>query len=259
MKIVLSAFVLVLILTLALKLSLMRLLLSILFFCISVAAQAQINLLKKASTQAKELLKPSPLSAEEVGRGLKEALVVGAEKSVDKAAVENGFYGNKRIQIPFPSEATKMKTTLQKAGMNKQVIAFEKSLNRAAELASKEVFAIFSQAITTMTVEDALGILKGNDNAATLYLEKKTNTKLHLKIKPIVTKAIAKVEVTKYWNPLAKNYNAIPFTKKVNPDLEDYVTKKTIKGLFILIALEEKEIRNNPAARVSELLQKIFK
>ncbi len=237
----------------------MKFIFSVLIACTTFSLQAQIDLLKSASVQAKELLKPSALSADEVGKGLKEALVVGAEKSVNKAGVANGFYGDKLIRIPFPEQATKMKTTLEKAGMKQQVASFEKTLNSAAELAAKEVFSIFSDAILAMTIEDALGILKGNDNAATVYLDKKTNAKLYLKIKPIVTKAIAQVELTKYWNPLAKSYNAIPFTKEVNPDLHDYVTKKTIKGLFTLIALEEKEIRNNPAARVSELLQKVFK
>ena len=110
-----------------------------------------------------------------------------------------------------------------------------------------------------MSINDAFAILKGHDNAATQYLKKQTSSDLHTEFKPIIKTAIAKVEVTKYWNPLVKSYNAIPFTKAVNPDLEDYVTQKTIDGLFVLIANQEKEIRNNPKARTSALLQKVFK
>ena len=109
-----------------------------------------------------------------------------------------------------------------------------------------------------MSINDAFAILKGNDNAATQYLKKQTSSDLHTEFKPIIKTAIAKVEVTKYWNPLVKRYNALPLTKKVNPDLEEYITAKTIEGLFVLIAQEEKNIRKNPKARVSELLQKVF-
>ena len=106
--------------------------------------------------------------------------------------------------------------------------------------------------------DDAFEILNGNDNAATQYLKKQTSTDLETKFKPIINTAIGKVEVTKYWNPLIKRYNALPLTKTINPDLEEYITGKTIEGLFILIAEEEKNIRKNPKARVSELLQKVF-
>ncbi len=220
---------------------------------------AQINLLKSASLQAKQLLNVPELSKEEVAKGLKEALVVGADNAIKSASAKDGFYANKAIQIPFPAEAEKMKTTLQKAGMQSQIIAFEKSVNSAAELAAKEVFVVFVDAVTSMTIKDAFSILKGDNAAATSYLKKQTNTQLYTKIKPIVSKAIQQVEVTKYWNPLVKAYNTIPFTKAVNPDLEDYVTNKTIEGLFVLIANQEKEIRNNPKARTSALLQKVFK
>jgi hypothetical protein len=110
-----------------------------------------------------------------------------------------------------------------------------------------------------MTINDAFTILKGEDDAATTYLRKQTNAQLYAKIKPITSNAIQQVEVTKYWTPLLKSYNAIPFTKAINPDLEDYVTDKAIEGLFVLIANQEKKIRNNPEARVSALLQKVFK
>ena len=218
---------------------------------------AQIDLLKMASTKASTLLSSSA-TKEEVAKGLREALVVGADKATKSASAKDGFYDNKVIRIPFPAEAENMKQTLQKTGMQSQITDFEKSLNSAAELATKQVLIIFVDAITNMSIEDAFQILKGGNTAATSYLKKKTSAQLYNKIKPIAKKAIQQVEVTKYWNPLVKTYNTIPFTKLVNPDLEDYVTNKTIEGIFVLIANQEKEIRNNPKARTSALLQKVF-
>ena len=211
-----------------------------------------------ASTKASTLLSSSA-TKDEVAKGLREALVVGADKATESASAKDGFYDNKVIRIPFPAEAEKMKKTLQKAGVQSQITDFEKSINSAAELATKQVLVIFVDAITSMSIQDAFQILKGENTAATSYLKKQTNTQLYNKIKPIAKKAIQQVEVTKYWNPLVKTYNSIPFTKAVNPDLEDYVTNKTIEGIFVLIANQEKEIRNNPKARTSALLQKVFK
>ena len=219
---------------------------------------AQIDLLKVASTKASTLLSTSA-TKDEVAKGLRKALVVGAEKATESASAKDGFYSNIVIRIPFPSEALKMKKHLQKAGMQSQITDFEKSINSAAELATKQVLVIFIDAITTMSIQDAFKILKGENTAATSYLIKQTNAQLYNKIKPVVKRAIQQVEVTKYWNPLVKTYNTIPFTKAVNPDLEDYVTNKTIEGIFVLIANQEKEIRNNPKARTSALLQKVFK
>tara|TARA_B100000902_G_C27243705_1_gene881407 strand:- start:560 stop:1273 length:714 start_codon:yes stop_codon:yes gene_type:complete len=237
----------------------MRIIILAILICFAHLCSAQLNVLKVASTKANSLLISSSLDKEEVAKGLREALVVGAEHATKSASSKGGFLSNKAIRIPFPSEAKKMKITLQKAGMQSQIIAFEKSINSAAELAAKEVFFIFVDAVKTMTINDAFTILKGEDDEATTYLRKQTNAQLYAKIKPIISNAIQQVKVTKYWTPLVKSYNAIPFTKAINTDLEDYVTDKAIEGLFVLIANQEKEIRNNPEARVSALLQKVFK
>ena len=236
----------------------MKTIFSVILLLVSQLCSAQFDLLKIASTRSSTLLSSSA-TKDEVAEGLKEALVIGADKSIQKASSKDGFYANKVIRIPFPSEAVKMKNILQKSGMQSQIKDFEKSINSAAELATKQVLVIFVDAITTMSIQDAFQILKGDNTAATSYLRKQTNTQLYTKIKPIASKAIQQVEVTKYWNPLVKTYNTIPFTKTVNPDLEDYVTNKTIEGLFVLIANQEKEIRNNPKARTSALLLKVFK
>ena len=230
----------------------------VLLLLVTQLCSAQIDLLKMASTKASTLLSSSA-SQDEVAEGLRQALVVGANKATESASANGGFYSNKFIRIPFPDEADKMKKSLQKAGMQSQITDFEKSINSAAELSTKQVLVIFVDAITNMSIHDAFHILKGESTAATSYLRKKTNAQLYNKIKPIAKKAIQQVQVTKYWNPLLKMYNTIPFTKAINPDLEDYVTNKTIEGIFLLIAKQEKEIRNNPKARTSALLQKVFK
>jgi len=234
----------------------------ILLFLFSVtlsSTSAQINLLKKATEKANKLIKTEQsLSVSEVSKGLVEALIQGSEKSAQLASAKDGFNNNTLIRIPFPEDAKKMKATLIKVGMKNQITQFEKSINSAAELASKKALNILIDAIKSMSINDAFSILNGNDNAATQYLKKQTSSDLHTEFKPIIKLAIAKVEVTKYWNPLVKRYNALPLTKKVNPDLEEYITTKTIEGLFVLIAQEEKNIRKNPKARVSELLQKVF-
>ena len=109
-----------------------------------------------------------------------------------------------------------------------------------------------------MTITDGMNILKGNDTAATNYLKQKTSVSLHDKFKPVILSATQKVKVTEYWNPLVSTYNKIPFVKRLNPDLEEYITQKSLTGLFYLISEEEIKIRKNPSARVTELLKKVF-
>lgn len=201
------------------------------------------------------------LSTGEVASGLKEALVKGTNYAVDFSGVKDGFYKNPKLFIPFPAEAEKVKEAALKLGLDSQVNKFEETLNRAAEQAVKEAKPIFVNAITSMTVEDAFGLLKGGDNAATDYLRRKTSAELFSKFEPKVKDAVNQVELTKYWNPLANAYNtATKFTggDKVEPDLTEYVTNRSIDGLFKLIADEEKNIRENPGARATDLLKKVF-
>ena len=238
----------------------MKIILSVVLSVLVSSASAQSwKDLKSAATKAKEVITTKELSKPEIASGLKEALEVGASNSSELASEKGGFNNNNLIRIPFPAEAEEMKSTLIKVGLKLQVKQFEESLNSAAEEASKFAKEIFITAVKNMTIIDAFKILKGEDNAATIYLKKQTSKELYKKFKPAVKKAIEKVHVTKYWNQLSGRYNALPMKSKVNPDIEDYVTNKTIDGLFVLIAKEEKNIRNNPDARVSELLQKVFK
>jgi len=216
----------------------------------------------KNQSSTESTLKYQVVKADDVARGLVEALQVGAKNSTEKASKVDGFYKNAEIFIPFPQDAMKVKNTLEKAGMKKQVTEFELSLNRAAEEASKSALPILIEVIKGISFNDALSILRGSKDAATLYLKDKTTTKLQVAFRPIVKDAISKVQVTKYWENVAKAYNKVNFIaggKKVNPDLEAYITDKTIEGMFKLIAKEEEQIRTNPVARTTDLLKKIFK
>ncbi len=201
---------------------------------------------------------PPALTNEEVIKGLKEALSIGTNSSSSMASKLDGYYKNPRIFIPWPQEAIDMKTKLTSLGMQKKIEEFETSLNRAAEEAAKGAATIFIDAITNMSVVDGFAILKGNDTAATHFLRENTYSPLKIKFKPVVKDAINKVKVTSYWNPLVTKYNKIPGVKKQNPDLEEYVTIKAINGLMLLISDEEAKIRKDPAARVTDLLRKVF-
>lgn len=240
---------------------------SILFLGIGVfvcsASMAQINLNNAVNSVTNNINSAvnsagGQLSNDDAIKGLKEALDVGAKNSASKASAADGFYKNAAIKIPFPPEAQKIKSTVESIGMKKEVDKFVMSLNRAAEEAAKEAAPIFLSAIKQMSVTDGINIVKGADNAATKYLQDKTTAQLKTQFSPIVKKALQKVEVTKHWNPIIKKYNKIPGVKKMNPNLEEYVTQKAIEGLFKLIAEEELKIRKDPAARVSDILKKVF-
>jgi hypothetical protein len=202
------------------------------------------------------------LSNDDVIKGLREALTVGTNNSSGQASKEDGFFKNDRLFIPFPPDAIKVKEKVEGLpGFKPQVDKFVLTLNRAAEEAVKSAAPVFVNAITSMTISDGMAILKGEDNAATKYLEDKTSKELYTNFKPKVSEAIKKVELTKYWEPLATKYNQL--TKltggdPVNADLEDYITKRAISGLFILITDEEKKIRKDPMARVNDILKKVF-
>lgn len=213
------------------------------------------------------------LSNETIIKGLKEALSVSATNSVGITSKLDGFYKNPEIMVPFPKEAQTVKTLADKYGLKSQTDNFVKQLNRAAETAAKEATPIFIDAITSITINDGLQLLQGGDNAATTFLENKTRQPLYNKFAPVVQKALDKVQITKYWNPLWTNYNkyapaatavgsifgqgnALP--KAVNPDLKDYVTNKALDGLFKIMAKEETKIRKDPAARVNDILKTVF-
>jgi hypothetical protein len=219
---------------------------------------------KQATDAATEIINQNtgagstPLSNQEVINGLKEALTVGTKNSTALASKLDGYYKNPALFIPFPPEAQKVKDYANQIGLSSQVNKFEMTLNRAAEEAAKDAAPVFINAVKAMTIGDGFAILKGANNAATQYLKDKTTAELVQKFKPIIQNAINKVELTKYWNPIITAYNKVPLVQKQNPDLTAYVTDRALQGLFKLLADEELKIRQNPAARVTDLLKKVF-
>ena len=198
------------------------------------------------------------LSNSDIASGLKEALRVGISKGADQASLTDGFFKNALIKITFPPEAQKVEAKLRQLGFNKQVDQFELSLNRAAEDASKKAKPVFVKAITSMSIQDAVGILRGSNDAATQYLRRSSGQQLVTEFTPIVDSTLQKNKATQYYGELVNIYNKIPFVQKVNPNLTEYATNKAVDGLFILVAQEEQKIRENPAARVTDLLKKVF-
>lgn len=223
-------------------------------FVVVLNVQAQIKL-DKLKDKVKGL---TPPSTEEVAAGLKEALTNGASKGSDIVSKVDGYFGNTEIRIPFPPDVARMESKLRQLGMGSQVDKFILSLNRGAEEAATEAKPIFVSAIKQMTIQDAWSILKGEQDAATQYLKRTTSTDLTNTFKPIVRKALEKVNATRYYSDLVTTYNKIPLVEKVNPNLDDYATERAIAGLFIMVAKEEKNIRENPGARTSALLKKVF-
>ncbi|XOV93928.1 MAG: DUF4197 domain-containing protein [Bacteroidota bacterium] len=199
------------------------------------------------------------VTTEEVAKGLKEALVKGISEGSANASKLNGYLGNPQIKIPFPPDVKKVEDKLRSIGLDKQVDQFIETLNHGAEEAAKEAKPIFVSAIQSMTIQDAWNILKGSDDAATQYLVKTTSDQLRGKFKPVISQSLDKTNATKYYGDIINTYNKIPFVDKVDPDLENYATQKALDGLFFLIAKEELKIREDPLARTTELLKRVFK
>lgn len=240
------------------------LLLSVVAICLTVYSNAQQlpkpdslkigNKLGKLLNQGKS----GSLTTDQVVAGLKEALTVGTERGTSALSSLNGFFGNAAIKILMPAEAQKVEKTLRSVGLGKQVDDAILSMNRAAEDAAKSAAPIFVNAVKQMSFQDAMGILKGADNAATSYLQSKTTSQLTEAFRPVIEESLKKVDATKYWNTVFTNYNK--FSKeKINTDLSAYVTEKALSGIFVQLAEEEKKIRKDPAARTTEILKQVFK
>jgi len=216
----------------------------------SSCTTAQItDILKQAST--------NPTTAE-ISMGLKEALEKGTGISADRLSLENGYLGNLDVKILFPEEAKNVENTLRSIGLGSMCDQVITSLNRAAEDAAIAAKPIFTDAIRQMSFQDVQKILLGEENAATMYFKGTTTSSLSEKFSPIIDASLKKVDATKYWSDVMTRYNKVPFVKKVDTDLTAYVTQKAIDGLFIEIAKEELEIRENIGARTSPLLKKVF-
>lgn len=197
------------------------------------------------------------LSTEEISKGLKEALQIGAERGMQKLSAVDGFFKEAAIKILMPEEAKQVEQKLRNMGMGRLVDDAILSMNRAAEDAAKSATPIFINAIKQISIQDAVGILKGSDFAATDYLKNKTTTSLTEAFRPVIEASLKKVEATKYWNTVFATYNRFS-THKVNTDLSAYVTEKALAGIFYQVGQEEQKIRKDPVARTTDLLEKVF-
>jgi RNA binding exosome subunit len=191
--------------------------------------------------------------------GLKEALSTGARNGVKTVSQVDGYFGNPIIKIPMPENIQRVERSLRKAGFNKEVNEFILSMNRAAEKAAPQALALFVDAVKGMTFPDAVKILRGHDTAATDYLKSKTFDRLYQSFKPNISSSMNDVGVTRTFKEMMDKTRHIPFLKKESVDLDRYVTSKALDGLFVMVGQEEKKIRKDPAARVTELLKTVFK
>lgn len=234
-------------------------------FALGFSSQAQFkNILKKDSSGKtgidkfiKKTSSKQGLSNDEIVQGLKEALSVGANNASKQLSSVDGFFKDAAIKILMPPEALKAEKKLRSLGMGKLVDDAILSMNRAAEDASKSAAPIFVNAVKQMSIQDAVGILKGGDFAATNYLKDKTTSPLTEAFRPVIENSLKKVDATKYWNTVFTTYNKFT-TDKVNPDLSAYVTEKSLAGIFHQVGLEEQKIRKDPMARTSDILKKVF-
>jgi hypothetical protein len=198
------------------------------------------------------------ISESDIVEGLKQALEIGTTKAVDLVSKQGGYYNNPEIKIPLPGSVQKVEKLLRGAGFGSKVDAFELSMNNAAERAAPEAKSIFWDAIKQMKIDDAKKILNGREDDATLYFKDKTNARLQEIFEPIVKESMGEVGVTRTYQDLNAKVEKIPFADSLSLDLDKYVTEGALNGLFQMLAEEEKKIRSDPAARVTDLLKKVF-
>jgi hypothetical protein len=198
------------------------------------------------------------MTNELAANGLKQALSVGTDLAANNLGQIDGFLANAAVKILFPPEARKIESTLRSLGMGSVCDQVITSVNRAAEAAVVEAKPIFVEAIKQMTITDAINILTGDKDAATQYLQRTSGQVLITKFEPIIQSNLQKANATKYWSDAIKAYNAVPFVQRMNPNLSQYVTQKATDGIFLMVAIEEGKIRENPAQRVGSVLQDVF-
>ncbi|MBC7554346.1 MAG: DUF4197 domain-containing protein, partial [Taibaiella sp.] len=233
---------------------------------VGMCTTAHAQLLRDYMNDASRVLKGAKKSTSkttitntEITEGLRQALELGAKTATNQLSAPNGFFGNALVKVLMPPEAKKVEDALRHVGMGTYVDKAILSMNRAAEDATKQALPIFGNAIKSMTIQDAIGILKGSNDAATQYLKSKTTTQLTSAFRPIISASLDKVNATKYWAEVFEVYNNLPTTfNKVNPDLSAYVTERALNGVFVYVAEEENKIRLNPAERVTDILKKVF-
>ena len=204
-------------------------------------------------------LNRGPLSNERVASGLKEALQVGTGNAVRLTGRLDGYFGNEAIKIPMPAQLRTIEKGLRRVGYGRQVDDFILSMNRAAEGAAPLARDIFLNAIRQLTFDDARQILSGGDSAATEYFRRKTSGELTAAFRPVVEQSMNEVGVTRQYKDLTKRAQSVPFVRIQTVDIEAYVVTKALDGLFHVLSEEERKIRTDPAARVTNLLKEVFR
>ncbi len=206
----------------------------------------------------KGLISGGSLQDKDIAAGLKEALRIGADNSVSRVGQIDGYLNNPDIRIPLPTPLAKAEKILRFAGYGDQVDAFETSMNRAAEKAAPQAKEIFLQAISDMTLDDSRQVFNGGDTAATDYFAERTRPKLAELFSPVVRDSLATVGATRNFQQLDTTMKSLPFGENLSFDLNRYVTDGALDGLFVILGEEERKIRQDPAARSTELLKKVF-
>ena len=200
----------------------------------------------------------SDLSNTEASGGLKEALIQGAGKAVSKLGAVDGFFGNKQVKIPLPETMKKAEKAMRMFGMGKQADELVLKMNRAAEAAVPEAKALLVDSVKKMTLDDAKSILTGPEDSATQYFKKTTSLPMGEKFLPIVKKATEKVQLAQQYNKFAEMGSKYGLVKKEDANLEQYVTQKTLDGVYLMMAQEEAAIRKDPVGQASSLIKKVF-
>jgi hypothetical protein len=226
---------------------------------VSVSGDASAGWLDKL----KELIpggaeKQQSLSSDDISGGLKEALRVGTANVVNSLGATDGFNLDPKIHIPLPRELRQVKKVLGKIGMDSMLTDLETRLNRAAEIATPKAKQLFITAINDMTLDDVMAIYKGSEDAATRYFKSRMSGPLAAAMKPIVDESLADVGAAKSYDEVMTRYNSVPFVPDVEANLGDYVVQKGMDGIFFYLAREEAAIRQNPAARTTDLLRRVF-
>ena len=207
---------------------------------------------------AAHALSLADISGRDASGGLKEALTQGAGKAVELLGRQDGFLGNPRVKIPLPESVQKVEGMMRGLGMGRQADELLIAMNRAAEAAVPQAKVLLVNSIKQMSVEDAKGILSGGEDSATQYFRRTTSGPLAEKFKPVVQKAIARVKLAEKYDQFAGKAAKFGLVREQDAHLENYVTQKALDGLYLMIAEEEKAIRNNPAEAVGKLAKKVF-
>lgn len=229
-----------------------------LFVFMMTASWSDAGLLDNILKGAGSLPSSSGPDESTTASGLKEALAIGTENAVANVSQLDGYFGNQLIRILMPKQIQKVADVMSRFGYQKEVDEFILSMNRAAEKAAPKAISFFGDAIREMTFEDARKILNGGDTAATEFFRDKTHEKIYDAFKPVISSSLDDVGATQAYKQMMGRYDSIPFVDKQSLDLDHYVTNKSLDGLFFMVGEEEKKIRTNPAARVTDLLKTVF-